>query len=384
MDVANDRLEPSSIDEPAEEFYFKENARKEIPNTMNDAVSSSSLALRTEYKPQQQTYLSKLWILVRSLLRKTIGISDVSDMEKGALKLEIVDFSLEEVLNNLSEQIASAAQKKGLEFIIDRHPDVPSRLVGDPLRLGQVLLNLANNAIDSTDVGEVVIAVELVKKRGKDVKLEFSIRDTGIGFDEERVSGLFDKDSLSDGDESKGTGYRISAHLVEMMNGKVRIKSQPGDGNTLIFTIVLGHKEQTISTQLAPSPLLNGMHVLVVDDNMTTRAVMRVMLESLGFKVGEVSSGADAIEEILRADKSEQYELVLMDWMMPGMDGLEASRKIIMELDLKWHPVVIMVTDYGTEDARKEADRIGVEGFLEKPLCTFQLQNTIMELFGLK
>jgi two-component system sensor histidine kinase/response regulator len=218
--------------------------------------------------------------------------------------------------------------------------------------------------------------------------LRFSIKDTGAGLSKDKLSELFTAEQqraeYEYGEEISGLGLRTSKRLIEMMGGEISVESELGKGSTFVFTAAFDLPKKADVGDSALPAMLKTMRVLVVDDNKTMQMVLKLMLESLAFDVTTVSSGAEAIEELVRSDTQNPYELVLMDWMMPGMDGLEASRRIIEHPDLTWRPVIVMVSAYNRSNLKLEAAKIGIEGFLEKPVSQALLRSTIMNLFGLE
>jgi CheY-like chemotaxis protein len=367
----------------AERAAFDAVNDKGIRTTLESIVNACNQADETTPSLKQKEYLDKIRSLSQSLLTTIGGV-----IEEGAFDLELDDFYLEELLSDISNQIAENAEDKGLEFIIDQKADVPQYLVGDPLRLRQVLLNLTSNAIKFTEKGTVTITVEVVEKVAETVKLQFTIRDTGVGLTRDQISKLFSVEEEDVSNEYRhrlsGLGLKTSKQLIDMMDGDVWVESELGKGSAFMFTALFTLSTRRKATDSIRSQMLKIMRVLVVDDRKSIQLVMRVMLEALSFKVTTVSSGAEAIEEIVRSDKDDPYALVIMDWMMPGMDGLEASRRIINHPELTWRPVIVMASAYGRDNIKLEAAKIGVEGFLEKPVSQAMLKTTIMELLGIK
>jgi CheY-like chemotaxis protein/HPt (histidine-containing phosphotransfer) domain-containing protein len=302
------------------------------------------------------------------------------------LDLESVDFSLNEVIDTLAPVLIMKSQEKeNLEVLFDIAQNIPPILVGDPLRLGQVLINLANNAVKFTEEGEIVISAQLVKENKNQVTLEFAVSDTGIGLSPEQIDNLFEAFTQADTSTTRkyggtGLGLTICKHLVGMMGGEIRVRSTPGQGSTFKFTAVCGRSERVKLQILKSPPDLKGLRVLVVDDNATARAILQDMLASFGFKVFLAASGEEGIKELERAAGS--HDLVLMDWKMPGMNGIEASRRIKNHPGLAKVPTIIMVTAYGRDEIMHQADRIGLESFLIKPVSASVLFDTIMQAFG--
>jgi CheY-like chemotaxis protein len=264
---------------------------------------------------------------------------------------------------------------------------VPTALVGDPLRLGQILINLSNNAVKFTDSGEIVVSTELIKKNDNQVSLKFSVRDTGIGMTAEQAANLFQPFMQADTSTTRkyggtGLGLTISKRLAEMMGGEIWVESEPGQGSTFSFTANFGLGKEEVKKRFKPSKDLRGMKVLVIDDNATSREILKDMSESFTFEVCVAASGPEGIAELEAASKDKPFELVIMDWKMPSMDGIEASKCIKSHTGLSKIPAIIMVTAYGREEVMKQAEEIGLEGFLLKPVSPSMLFDVIMQAFG--
>jgi CheY-like chemotaxis protein/anti-sigma regulatory factor (Ser/Thr protein kinase) len=302
--------------------------------------------------------------------------------------MESADFSLDDVLDNLASLIAVRAQEKeDLEVLFSTAQDVPRFLVGDSLRLGQVLINLANNAVKFTDSGEIVVSTEQVKRKKDRVTLKFSVSDTGIGLSQDQIDKLFEAFSQADTSTTRkyggtGLGLTISKRLVDMMSGEIWVKSEPGQGSTFSFTADFDLGREKAKKRFRPSPDLRGMKVLVVDDNATARQILQEMLESFSFEVTLAASGEEGLEEIEKAAEGKPFELVIMDWKMPGIDGIEASKRIKEHPRLSKIPTIVMVTAYGREEVMQKAEREDLKGFLHKPVSPSVLFDTIMQALG--
>ncbi|MGD8343424.1 MAG: response regulator [Desulfobacterales bacterium] len=366
---------------------FLANMSHEIRTPMNAIIGMAHLALKTELTPKQVDYLKKVDVSAKSLLGIINDILDFSKIEAGKLDMESVDFQLEDTLDNVSTLVGIKTQEKGLELLFKTDPSVPTALVGDPLRLGQILVNLSNNAVKFTNAGEIVISTELVNKNDTQVTLKFSVQDTGIGMTAEQTAKLFQPFMQADSSTTRkyggtGLGLTISKRLAEMMGGKIWVESKQGRGSTFSFTANFGLGKEKAKKQYKPGSELRGMKVLVVDDNATSRDILQEMLESFTFEVTVAASGPEGIAELESANADKPFELVVMDWKMPGMDGIEASRRIKEHGGLGKTPAIVLVTAYGREEVIQQAEKVGLEGFLLKPVNPSMLFDAITQAFG--
>ena len=262
---------------------------------------------------------------------------------------------------------------------------VPDQLRGDPLRLGQILTNLVNNAVKFTERGEVRVQVEVLESTGEKVQLKFSVRDTGIGMTQEQAAKLFQAFTQADMSTTRkhggtGLGLTISRRLSEMMGGRIWVESEPGVGSTFCFTAWLGVAARVEHGRSLPAQL-PGLNVLVVDDNPAAREILGDALQEVVAHVDMAASGEEAVAAVKQHDEADPYDLVFMDWRMQGMDGLEATRCIREDAAIHRKPAVVMVTAFGREEVRDEAEKLGIEGFLVKPVTRSMLVDTLVTLF---
>jgi signal transduction histidine kinase/CheY-like chemotaxis protein/HPt (histidine-containing phosphotransfer) domain-containing protein len=365
---------------------FLANMSHEIRTPMNAVIGMAYLALRTDLTGKQRDYVEKIHRAAVSLLGIINDILDFSKIEAGKLTIEKTDFSLHDVFANVSTVTSQRAAEKGLRYVFDVADDVPVHLSGDPLRLGQILINLVSNAIKFTPQGKVQMRCRVASSSPDSVELRFEVEDTGIGMSPEQMGKLFQAFTQADDSTTRkyggtGLGLAISRRLVEMMGGSMSLQSQEGVGTTFTFTLRFGLGALTTMSQPGLPERLLGCRVLVVDDNPAAREILCNLVEGFGLPVNAVNGASEALVAIRNADLGTPYDLVLADLGMPEMNGAELA-SAIRQAGLAHIPKVILVTAFGREDALRQAENAPIDAVLFKPIDQSLLHDTFVNVLA--
>ena len=370
---------------------FLANMSHEIRTPMNAVLGMLYLVLKNDLPPLQRNYLGKAQGAAHSLLGIINDILDFSKIEAGKMEIESVEFGLEGLLEQLTDAISYQSENKGVEFLIRYDAAIPPVLIGDPMRLGQVLLNLCGNAVKFTQQGQIELGFRCMSATKTELTMQVYVRDSGIGIAPEMQGKLFTKFTQLDQTTRRryggtGLGLAICKNLVELMGGRIWIEdSLPGKGTTMCFSIQLKIAQQAEPQQPTlveqAGPLLEGVRVLVVDDNDVPRNILVEMLEHFHINADTAANGPDALSAI-RKSTTKPYDLVLMDWRMPGMNGDEVTRLIHRDASIMYQPKIVMVTAYGSEDVVQLASQASVDGFLIKPGSPSTLLDSILSVLG--
>lgn len=358
----------------------------EIRTPMNAIIGLGKLLTRTRLDHQQRDHLDKMLSASDTLLGVINDVLDYSRIEAGKLSLEAIPFDLAEVTHKAVGVAALRAEEKGLELVVHLMPGLPQRVIGDPLRISQILVNLVGNAVKFTETGEVVVTVTSVPSSAGHIGLCFEVRDTGIGIPEDQRESLFQPftqldDSITRRYGGTGLGLAICTQLVRLMNGTLSLRSMPGVGTTFSFKIDAG-TDATLPTQSLAADAAAGGHVLVIDDNDSARAALLALLDGCGMRAQGCASGSEGID-LMRAARQcgDRFDLVLLDWRMPGLDGMQTARRLRELSEEVGDPaIVLMISVSAYESVADKTTEAGISRLLVKPVSAPALRDTLADL----
>lgn len=379
-----ERLREAAQSAERSKAQFLASMSHEIRTPLNAVIGLTELLLMTEVTEQQRGYLSRVALAGRNLLSLINDILDFSKIEAGRVRIETIDFEIDDILANMASVTGAKAEEKGIELLFSVAPGIPRPLRGDPLRIGQILINLVSNAVKFTERGEVVVGVDMETDEVGLNWLTVSVADTGIGMSEAETAELFRPFSQADPTIARryggtGLGLSISKQLVELMGGSISVRSAKGEGSTFSFRVPLIQ-----SATDRPQPKERGfepraMRILVVDDNEAARELLQASLRGMEFEADTAASGAEAVERVAQAGRGDRpYDLLLVDWRMPGMDGIETVRRIRAGVEGAGVIALLMISDLQVDEIAGYLEPLAIAGCVQKPINTSLLFDKVM------